>query len=124
MFSSLGAQSPDARLARDRAHLHEREQARILPEPRALAAPLTRVLIDARNVLRSRWPNVPERDLVELIGRWAADEGVEAIAVFDGRAPEVESDACAVVGTGAESADEWLIREAARLREGDEPFWL
>jgi hypothetical protein len=88
------------------------------------AALLTRVLIDARNVLRSRWPNVPERELVELIARWAADEGVEAVAVFDGRAPEVEADGCEVVGTGAESADDWLIREAARLRETGEPFWL
>ena len=30
------------------------------------------VLIDARNVLRSRWPNIPEDELVRLIGEWAA----------------------------------------------------
>jgi len=83
------------------------------------------VLIDARNVLRSRWPNIPERELVERIARWAADEGADAVAVFDGQAPQVEPlDDVSVVGTGAESADDWLIREAARLREAGEPFWL
>src|SRR6266540_1562775 len=86
---------------------------------------MTQVLIDARNVLRSRWPNIPERELVELIARWAAAEGVEAVAVFDGQAPRVEPEAaCTVVGTGDESADDWLIREAARLREAGESFWL
>ncbi len=34
------------------------------------------VLIDARNVLRSRWPNIPEDELVRLVGEWAAQEGV------------------------------------------------
>jgi hypothetical protein len=37
--------------------------------------------------------------------------------VFDGRAP-VEADD--VVGTGAESADDWIAREAASLA----PYWL
>ena len=37
--------------------------------------------------------------------------------VFDGRAP-VEADD--VVGTGAESADDWLAREAGRFA----PYWL
>ena len=64
------------------------------------------VLIDARNVLRSRWPNIPEDELVRLIGEWAAEEGVEPEIVFDGRAPE------GGIGTGGESADDWLIREA------------
>src|SRR5262249_55844206 len=85
---------------------------------------LTRVLVDARNVLRSRWPNIPERELVELIARWAADEDVDAVVVFDGRAPQVDQCRVAVVGTGAESADDWLSREAAQLRQAGEPFWL
>ena len=37
--------------------------------------------------------------------------------MFDGRAPVVADD---VVGTGAESADDWLAREAARFA----PYWL
>jgi hypothetical protein len=83
--------------------------------------PLT-VLIDARNVLRSQWPNIPEDELVELARGWAADRGHRPVIVFDGRGPEAE--AADVVGTGRESADDWLTREAARLAEAGEPFWL
>jgi hypothetical protein len=73
------------------------------------------VLIDARNVLRSRWPNIPEEELVRLIGEWAAEEGVEPEIVFDGRAPE------GGIGTGGESADDWITRRATEL---DGPYWL
>ena len=48
---------------------------------------------------------------------WAEGEGVEALLVFDGGAPVDASD---VVGTGAESADDWIAREAARYV----PYWL
>lgn len=75
------------------------------------------VLVDARNVLRSRWPNIPENRLVDLVRSWAEREGVRALLVFDGRAP-VEADD--VVGTGAESADDWIAREAERFA----PYWL
>jgi hypothetical protein len=75
------------------------------------------VLVDARNVLRSQWPNIPERRLVELVRSWAEREGVRALLVFDGGAP-VEADD--VVGTGQESADDWLAREA----ESYAPYWL
>ena len=46
---------------------------------------------------------------------WAAREGHETVVVFDGRAPE------GAVGTGGESADDWIARRAAELSE---PFWL
>jgi len=88
------------------------------------------VLVDARNVLRSQWPNIPEQELVERVQAWAAAEGVRAVVVFDGRAPtgvigRVELDErCSLVGSGGESADEWLIRESARLRDAGERFWL
>jgi predicted RNA-binding protein with PIN domain len=88
------------------------------------------VLVDARNVLRSQWPNIPEQKLVERVQAWAAAEGVGAVIVFDGRAPSgvigrVELDErCSLVGSGGESADEWLIRESARLLEAGERFWL
>jgi rRNA-processing protein FCF1 len=75
------------------------------------------VIVDARNVLRSQWPNIPERRLVELVRAWAEREGVQALLVFDGRGP---IDADDVVGTGAESADDWIAREATRF----EPYWL
>jgi len=74
------------------------------------------VLVDAPNVRRSLWPNLSPERLVELLARWAEAEGVEAIAVFDGPAPDgvvgIE-----VVGTGAESADDWITRRAAELSE-------
>jgi rRNA-processing protein FCF1 len=78
---------------------------------------VTTVIVDARNVLRSQWPNIPETELVELTRAWAAGEGVQALLVFDGRAPV---DADDVVGTGGESADDWIAREASSLA----PYWL
>ncbi len=71
--------------------------------------------MDGRNVQRSRWPNVSDEELVAAVERWARDEGHEAVVVFDGGAPE------GAVGTGGESADDWLARRAAELTE---PFWL
>jgi predicted RNA-binding protein with PIN domain len=88
------------------------------------------VLVDARNVLRSRWPNIPEDEVVDRCAEWARRQAVRAAIVFDGRAPgglvgERELDErCRLVGTGDESADDWLIREAAELRSRQEPFWL
>jgi predicted RNA-binding protein with PIN domain len=74
------------------------------------------VLVDAPNVRRSLWPNLSSERLVELLARWAEAEGVEAIAVFDGAAPEGVA-GIEVVGTGAESADDWITRRAAELSE-------
>jgi hypothetical protein len=74
------------------------------------------VLVDAPNVRRSLWPNLSPEGLVELLAEWAEREGVHAVAVFDGPAPApvvgVE-----VVGTGRESADDWITRRAAELTE-------
>ncbi len=74
------------------------------------------VLVDAPNVRRSLWPNLSPERLVELLARWADAEGVEAIAVFDGPAPEPVA-GVEVVGTGAESADDWITRRATQLSE-------
>lgn len=92
-------------------------------------APVT-VLVDARNVLRSRWPNIAEDDVVARCRAWAARSGRRAVVVFDGTAPrgivgEEQIDPhCVVVGTGRESADEWLERAAARQRAAGTPYWL
>lgn len=81
--------------------------------------------MDARNVLRSQWPNIPEGELVQLGCDWAERNGVQAVLVFDGRAPAgPESSSCTVVGTGSQSADEWLIRRAGELRAAGIRFWL
>jgi hypothetical protein len=78
------------------------------------------VLVDAPNVRRSLWPNLSPELLVELLASWARAEGVRAIAVFDGPAPEAV-DGVDVIGTGRESADDWIARRAAEL---DEPYIL
>jgi predicted RNA-binding protein with PIN domain len=76
---------------------------------------VTVVLVDARNVLRSRWPNVPEAELVQCVRSWAEREGVNAVIVFDGQAPE------GAVGTEGESADDWIARAAEEIEES---YWL
>ena len=75
------------------------------------------MIIDGRNVERSTWPNIPSERLVELARAWAKDEGVTALLVFDGTAPVESED---VVGTGNETADDWIAREAERHA----PYWL
>ncbi len=79
------------------------------------------VLVDAENVRRSQWPNVRQGQLVELVRRWAKAAGQDAVVVFDGRAPLDGED---VVGTGSESADDWLVRRTRELAEAGEAFWL
>ena len=74
------------------------------------------MLVDAPNVRRSVWPNLSPERLVELLAQWAEAECDEAIAVFDGPGPEAVS-GVEVVGTGAESADDWITRRAAELSE-------
>jgi predicted RNA-binding protein with PIN domain len=88
------------------------------------------VLVDARNVLRSRWPNVPEDELVERTGRWARAQGVRAVLAFDGLGPggvvgeRDAGDDAVIVGTGAESADDWIVRRAAELALRGKRYWL
>jgi len=77
-------------------------------------------LVDAPNVRRSLWPNLSPERLVELLAEWAAREDVEAVAVFDGPAPAGVA-GVEVVGTGRESADDWITQRAAKL---DEPYVL
>ena len=87
------------------------------------------VLVDARNVMRSRWPNIREDRFVELVREWAEQEGLRIVAVFDGRAPEGtgvhELDArTSVVGTGPESADDWIAEQARELARDGHRLWL
>jgi hypothetical protein len=55
---------------------------------------------------------------VERTRRWAELHGHDAVIVFDGPAPE------GAVGTGRESADDWLTREAAALAGDGRRYWL
>ncbi len=83
------------------------------------------VLVDAENVRRSTWPNLPPATLVERCRAWAEEQGRETVLVFDGDAPRGEgSSALTVVGTGEESADRWIARRAEELRGQGRRFWL
>jgi len=88
------------------------------------------VLVDARNVVRSRWPNMREDRFVDLTRDWGEREGVRTLIVFDGPAPggllgatEVD-DRTTLVGTGRESADDWIAREALPLSGDGRRLWL
>jgi hypothetical protein len=88
------------------------------------------VLVDALNVLRSQWPNLPPAQLVERCTAWARAGGHAALVVFDGApplahaAPDDGTRICAVVGTRGESADDWIARRASALAEQGRAYWL
>ena len=88
------------------------------------------VLVDGRNVLRSEWPNIPEDELVELCRGWARRHDVRCVVVFDGTAPgrvvgeRGVDERCLVVGTGPESADDWIERAAAEFTRARRRYWL
>ena len=88
------------------------------------------VLVDARNVLRSQWPNIPEDELVQRCRAWATARDCRAVLAFDGTAPggvvgeRRVDDRCTLVGTGDESADDWLVRRTRTLADEGARFWL
>lgn len=104
-------------------------QAAARPAYAALGASIVRmsaplVLVDARNVLRSVWPNLGEEEAARLACSWA-EHGCRALVVFDRAAPDVRvGEHCTVIGSGAETADDLLTREAATLASRGEPYWL
>jgi hypothetical protein len=82
------------------------------------------VLVDGENVRRSAWPNVGRDELVELCRSWAAAGSHDVVVVFDGTAPAIPSESgCEVIGSGAESADDRLVREAAERSQAGQ-VWL
>ena len=91
-------------------------------------APL--VLVDARNVMRSRWPNIREDRFVELVRKWAEQEGARVVAVFDGSAPgetigvQELDERTIVVGAGREIADDWIAEHAREMARDGHRLWL
>lgn len=88
------------------------------------------VLVDARNVMRSRWPNIREERFLDLTRAWAEQEGARIVAVFDGRAPgesigvhELDG-RTTIVGTGREIADDWIAEHARELAQDGSRLWL
>lgn len=87
------------------------------------------MLVDGRNVARSRWPNLADEDLIARTSRWAEREGVETVVVFDGRVSGRQStervdERTTVVATGSGSADDWIALEARRLAQEGRRVWL
>ena len=86
-------------------------------------------MVDALNVMRSRWPNLREDSFVELTRAWADREGVRVLIVFDGRAPGDRTgvweldERTSVVGTGG-SADDWIAHHAERMASEGRRLWL
>lgn len=70
------------------------------------------VLVDAWNVIRSRWPNLEEQRFLDLTRRWAERERAEATVVFDGRTPS------------GESADDWIADAAKTHARVGRRLWV
>lgn len=83
------------------------------------------MLVDARNVIRSRWPNFREDDFLARTRVWMQREGARGLVVFNGRAPAAPADdLVAVIGTGGGSADDRIAAEARKLADEGERLWL
>lgn len=95
-----------------------------------MSSKAVKVLIDARNVVRSQWPNIADQKLVDLCWSWGAQHGHHVVVAFDGVAPaglvgEKEmGPGCTVIGCGSRSADSWLEREAHRCHDAGQLYWL
>lgn len=63
------------------------------------------MLVDAENVRRSVWPNIPERELEQLCDTWATQHGHDARVIWE----------------GTSSADDRIARD---VRELDPPVWV
>ena len=63
------------------------------------------VLVDAENVRRSLWPNLPKDELAELSRAWGEAQGHRVTVVWE----------------GAESADDQIAR---LVKELDAPVWV
>ncbi|MCZ4497080.1 MAG: hypothetical protein JWM25_1665 [Thermoleophilia bacterium] len=87
------------------------------------------MIIDGRNVMRSRWPNAGERELVEAIARWAAEHPRTPIVAvvfdgtYDGEGPGMfeHDERTVVVATEGEIADDVIVREVEELRADSQP---
>jgi len=68
-------------------------------------ADMATVLVDAENVRRSVWPNIPREELVELSEAWGEEQGHRVVVVWE----------------GDETADDRIAR---KVRELEPPVWV
>ena len=86
------------------------------------------LVVDARNVMRSRWPNLSEDLVIDRTRAWTDREGFSALIVFDGKpsgfgtgVSELD-ERTRVVGT--RSADDWIAEQAELLGRKEARVWL
>jgi hypothetical protein len=77
------------------------------------------VLVDAENVRRSLWPNIPKDELVELCAAWAESEGQKVEVVWEG--DESADNRIARKVTELEPPV-WVVTSDRELRERVEPY--
>ncbi len=83
------------------------------------------VVVDAENVRRSLWPNLPALELVERARAWAGRDGHELLVVFDGPPPEkavdlvgaAHADDEILAVAGAATGEVWVVTSDRGLRE-------
>jgi len=63
------------------------------------------VLVDAENVRRSLWPNIPKDELQDLCAGWGEAHGHDVVVVWEGQ----------------ESADDRIAHEVSEL---EPPVWV
>jgi len=80
-------------------------QALLGPRRVGETVPVATVLVDAENVRRSVWPNIPKDELAELCAAWGGANGHDVVVVWEGK----------------ESADDRIAREVTEL---DAPVWV
>ena len=96
-----------ARDRRDRRRRSDLDRRRLLEGEglRLAGGAMATVLVDAENVRRSLWPNMPGDELVERSKAWGEQEGHEVQVVWE----------------GSESGDDQIAR---LVRELDPPVWV
>jgi hypothetical protein len=77
------------------------------------------VLVDAENVRRSTWPNIPRTELEPLVAAWAHRNGHDALVVWERGEPaddRIARDVRELHG------DVWVVTSDRELRERVQPY--
>jgi hypothetical protein len=77
------------------------------------------VLVDAENVRRSLWPNIPKTELVDLCIAWAKAEGHDVEVVWEGEESADDHIAGAVKRVEPPA---WVVTSDRELRTRVEPY--
>jgi hypothetical protein len=76
------------------------------------------VLVDAENVRRSVWPNIPRTELEALCIAWARSNGHDVVVVWE----TDESADDHIAGAVRELPDAWVVTSDRALRERVERY--